>query len=69
MRSTMLLIAAFGVSFPLMAWAAPELPNRTNAASPRNIVLVDRRCGPGAHWIRGGYGRHGKWRAPHCAQW
>jgi hypothetical protein len=66
MRSVALLIAVVGVAVPIVAWAAPTLPNRTEAVSARDIVLVDRRCGPGGHWIRSGYGKHGKWRSAHC---
>ena len=69
MRSIALLIAAVGVAVPVVAWAAPTLPNRTGVVSTHDIVLVDRRCGPGGHWIRSGYATHGKWRPAHCAQW
>jgi hypothetical protein len=69
MRSIALLIAVVGVAVPMVARAAPALPNRTEAASAPNIVLVDRRCGQGGHWIRSGYAKHGKWRDAHCAWW
>jgi hypothetical protein len=67
MRSMVLLIATVVVLLPLTARAAPAVPNRTEAASTGNIVLVDRRCGPGARWVRSGYAR-GKWRSAHCAR-
>jgi hypothetical protein len=69
MRSIALLIAVVGVAVPMVSGAAPALPNRAEAVSAPNIVLVDRRCGPGGHWIRSGYEKHGKWRAAHCAWW
>ena len=66
MRSIALLIAVGVLVVPLTAWAAPALPNRAEAVSASNIVLVDRRCGPDAHWVRPGYAKHGKWRPGHC---
>jgi hypothetical protein len=69
MRSITLLIAVVGISAPMVALAAPTLPNRTEAGSAHGIVLVDHRCGVGGHWIRSGYANHGKWRAAHCAWW
>ncbi len=69
MRSIALLIAVVGVAVPMVAPAAPALPNRTEAVSAHNIVLVDRRCGPGGHWIRSGYATNGKWRPAHCVSW
>ena len=69
MRAMVLLIATIGVVLPLTARAAPALPNdRAAAVSSPNFVLVDRRCGPGARWVRSGYAR-GKWRPGHCSRW
>jgi len=68
MRSIALMVATIVVLLPLTARDAPALPNKTEAASTSNIVLVDRRCGPGSHWVRSGYAKHGKWRPAHCRQ-
>ena len=66
MRSIAMLVATIVILLPLGARAAPALPNRAEAASASNIVLVDHRCGPGARWVRQGYAKHAKWRPGHC---
>ena len=66
MRSITLLITLGVLVVPLTAAAAPAAPNKAEAASAGNIVLVDRRCGPGARWVRSGYAKHAKWRPGHC---
>lgn len=55
-------------SYPLPALAVPSAAGRAEASSLPNIVDVDRRCGPGRHWVHRYRNKRGHWVRAHCAR-
>lgn len=48
--------------------AATVAPPLAQAAPSPNIIEVDRRCGPGRHWIARHRNRAGHWIRGHCSR-
>lgn len=53
---------------PLPAHAIMPAAGRVEAAPSPPIVEVDRRCGPGRHYIRRHRNRAGHWVRGHCSR-
>jgi hypothetical protein len=64
--STMLLATLLGLLPSLAPAATVRAPQIILERSP-DIVQVDRRCGPGRHFVRGHRNRRGFWVRSHCA--
>jgi hypothetical protein len=70
MRVAALLFIGFvGVmAYPEPSHAVSVSTSRIEAAPSPNIVEVDRRCGPGRHWIHRHRNRAGHWVRGHCSR-
>jgi hypothetical protein len=62
-------ISACGLAISVQtAETAPLSPaGRTVAPVTNNLPAATHNCGKGQRWVPGGYARHGKYRAGHCA--
>lgn len=64
----LIVLGVLGVAAlaPAPARAMTVRPPTSEAFSP-NIVQVDRRCGPDAHWVRRHHNRAGRLVRGHCS--